>query len=73
MFGRKRKIQTKSYDHEKKEPVLLSSICTGEKTAGFRDLETGKFTAVRLIQNPKELQDFMKEYGLPEGEIKTIY
>ena len=69
MFGRKRKIQTKSYDHEKKEPVLLSSICTGERVAGFENLETGKFEEIQLLQSERDLEQFKKRYGIT-GEIE---
>ncbi|MBR2561466.1 MAG: aspartate dehydrogenase [Eubacterium sp.] len=46
--------------------MLRKSICTGETTAGFRDLATGKYTEVMLIRDEKDLQQFMKEYGLTE-------
>ncbi len=49
-----------------KKPMLRKSICTGETTAGFRDLATGKYTEVMLIRDEKDLQQFMKEYGLTE-------
>ncbi len=73
MFGKHRKNPEKTYDRNELEPVLLSSICTGEKTAGFRDLATGKFRSICLIESEKDLQAFMKEYGIREGEMKTVY
>ena len=54
-----------------KKPVLHKSICTGETTAGFKDLETGKYTEVMLIRDEKDLKRFMREYGItdkPETE-----
>ena len=52
------------FDPEKQIPVLRSSICTGEKVAGFKDLEGGHFTEVMLIRSPKDEQAFREIYGL---------
>ena len=71
MFGKK-KPQTPKYDAATKLPVLRKSICTGETTAGFQDLTTGKFSEVMLIRTPKDLDDFMKQYGIPEPP-KIVY
>ncbi len=62
----------KHYDPEKEEPVVRSSICTGEKTAGFRDIKTGEFHDICLIRDDADLKQFRKDYGIA-GEIKTIY
>lgn len=62
-FHKKEKL---SYDRENLRPVISVSICTGEETAGFRDLHTGKFRAVQLIREPKDLREFMELYGLEE-------
>ena len=67
----KRKTQIKTYDREREYPVVRSSICTGEKVAGFKDSETGKFRDVMLIRNDKELETFKKLYDIEE--IKTEY
>ena len=40
-----------AYDREHQTPVIRSSICTGEKTAGFLDERTGRFTEVVLIRS----------------------
>lgn len=61
-----------AYDSEKLTPVIRSSICTGEKVAGFRDKTTGKFTEVMLIRTPHDLEAFRKKYGI-EGDIEKIY
>ena len=52
------------FDPEKQIPVLRSSICTGEKVAGFKDLEGGHFTEVMLIRSPKDEERFREIYGL---------
>ncbi len=69
---RKRQPQAKNYDPEKQIPVIRSSICTGEKTAGFMEKDTGTFHDVMLIRNPGDLEDFRQQFGIRE-EIKTIY
>ena len=43
-----KKIKKEPYDKEHFQPVIRISICTGEKVAGFKDLEGGKFTEVML-------------------------
>ena len=64
MFFRKKSFKTKSYDRENQIPVIRSSICTGEKTAGFKDRRTGHFTEVMLIRTDADLEQFRKEYGV---------
>ena len=72
MFFRK-KQETYPYDREKEKPVIRSSICTGEKTAGFRDLQTGKFTEVMLIRTPEDLETFRNRYGIGGDDIAVEY
>ena len=69
LFSGKRK---ESYDSERLKPAIRSSICTGERVAGFKDRETGHFTEVRLIRTEKDLDDFKREYGITE-EIEVFY
>ena len=61
-----------TYDAENKRPAIKSSICTGEKVAGFRDIHSGKFEDIQLIRSEKDLDEFKKTYGI-EGDIETIY
>lgn len=72
MFFRK-KQETRTYDREHQKPVIRSSICTGEKVAGFQDARTGKFTDVMLIRTPGDLEEFRRLYGIGEDEISTQY
>lgn len=51
--------------------VIRSSICTGEKVAGFVNREDRKFTDVMLIRNDADIEKFKEMYGLTE--IKTEY
>ena len=73
MMGFFRKKEARgSYDADNLTPVIRSSICTGEKTAGFREKETGKFRDVMLIRDEADMEAFRKQYGIT-GEIETIY
>ena len=72
MFLFKKKPVVKQYDKENLKPVLQKSICTGETTAGFRNIHTGVFRDVMLIRNSDDLAEFMQMYGLTE-EPETIY
>ncbi|MBR6165418.1 MAG: aspartate dehydrogenase [Clostridia bacterium] len=71
LFKRKA-VPQQTYDTEKWTPVIRSSICTGEKTAGFLEKDTGKFRDVMLIRSGEDLEDFKARYGI-SGEIGTIY
>ena len=67
----RKKVQKEIYDKEKLKPVSRSSICTGEKVAGFKDLQTGKFTEVMLIKDNKDIDLFLDKYDISVAEIKT--
>lgn len=66
-----KKIIKEAYDKDKLKPVIKSSICTGEKVAGFKDLQTGKFTEIMLIRNNKDMDTFLEKYDISIAEIKT--
>ena len=65
MFGRKKKVQL-DYDRENQKPVLHKSICTGETTAGFKELRSGMYHDVMLIRSDADLAEFMEMYGIRE-------
>lgn len=65
-------VKREEYDHDRFTPVIRSSICTGEKVAGFKDRETGKIEEIMLIRSREDLEAFQQRYGI-EGEIQTIY
>ena len=71
LFGRKRKKC--AYDRENLKPVIRSSICTGEQVAGFKNIHTGKFSAVLLIRNSGDLQEFLDTYDISETDVATEY
>ena len=62
----RKKTAVKSYDPAAQKPMLHKSICTGETTAGFKDLATGKFVDVMLVRDEKDLREFMETYGITE-------
>jgi hypothetical protein len=70
MFGRRNKPTVSTYDKDGKIPVIRSSICTGEKVAGFKDPVSGKFDDLMLIRNNQDLQAFLFQYHVAEDEIQ---
>ena len=66
-----KKIQKETYDKENLKPVIRSSICTREKVAGFRDVKTGKFEEVMLINGSNDMDLFLEKYDISVAEIKT--
>lgn len=68
----KKNTPAESYDAAKRKPVIRSSICTGEKVAGFVELDTGRFHEVALLRSDDDLKAFRARYGI-EGEIETVY
>ena len=73
MFGRRKRRAAVSFDKTGKIPVIRSSICTGEQTAGFQDEATGKIQEVMLIRGEADLRAFLEEYELEESEIKNVW
>ena len=59
------------FDPDKQYAVIRSSICTGEKVAGFKSLEDGHFTEVMLIRSYEDELRFKQMYGI--DTIKTEY
>lgn len=61
------------FDRENLRPVIRSSICTGERVAGFKDLSTGRFSEVMLVRSQADLEEFRLLYGLGAEDIATEY
>lgn len=69
----RRKKPSPSFDSSGKLPVIRTSICTGEQTAGFKDPDTGKFYDVMLIRSDADLREFLETYHVPEGALRREY
>ena len=69
MFGKK-KTSKLFYDKENETPAVKSSICTGEKVAGFKNRKDGHFTEVMLIRNADDEKYFKETYGLDTVKVE---
>ena len=69
MFGRAKRTPI-TFDKTGKIPVIRASICTGERTAGFRDEATGRFSEVMLIRTVADFQEFLRTFGVSGVEVR---
>ena len=60
-----------TFDPEKQIAVIRSSICTGEKVAGFKDKKDGHFIEIMLIRTSGDIEKFKQQYNV--DEIRTEY
>ena len=60
-----------AYDPETQYAVIRSSICTGEKVAGFKNRKNGQFTEVMVIRTPEDEERFKMIFEL--DTVKTEY
>ena len=72
MFFRRNNNRVETYDKERLYPAIRSSICTGEKVAGFKNRETGSFKEITLVTSDKDIEDFKSRYGIT-GEVEVFY
>lgn len=70
MFWKRKRPNRISFDKTGKIPVIRSSICTGEQTAGFRDTASGKFEEVMLLRSDADLQEFLRRSGVDAADVK---
>lgn len=70
MFGKHKQPPLIPFDRGGRVPVIRSSICTGEQTAGFKDPVSGRFQEYMLIRNDRDLQEFLRRYQVTEAELK---
>ena len=75
LFGKKASPSPVSaqFPLESFEPVLRSSICTGECTACMRDRETGKLHEIMVIRSSYDLEHLGKQYLVDIENLKTVY
>jgi hypothetical protein len=70
LFGKKQKPDIK-FDPETQYAVIRSSICTGEKVAGFKNKKDGHFTEVMVIRSSADEKIFKEMYGIES--VRTEY
>ena len=70
-FNRNKKIAKIEYNKETEVPAVKSSICIGEKTAGFLEVSTGKYRDVMLIKSDADIDLFKKACGV--DDVRKIY
>lgn len=58
------------YDPATQVAVIRSSICTGEKVAGFKNRQDGHFTEVMLIRTPQDAQAFREAYHIDDLPVE---
>ena len=58
------------FDPETQYAVIRSSICTGEKVAGFKNKTDGHFTEVMLIKNSADEERFKEIYELDTVKVE---
>ena len=64
----------RDYSPDEWEPVIRSSVCTGEKVAGFKNRHTGRFEDVMLIRGQADIDEFRKMFRIPDSvSVGTIY
>ena len=73
LFSKKKQPKPSPFPPDTYEPVLRSSICTGETTACFRNRETGKLHEVVVIRDQSDLQEFGRQYGVDVEHLKRVY
>ena len=71
LFGSRKKQQPAvQFDPETQYAVIRSSICTGEKVAGFKNKTDGHFTEVMLISTPADEKEFKETYGVDSVKVE---
>lgn len=60
-----------AFDPEIQYAVIRSSICTGEKVAGFKNKKDGHFVEVMVIRSPEDEKRFKETYNLES--VRTEY
>ena len=69
-FSKKVILDSISFNPEVEEAVIRSSICTGEKVAGFKNRENGHFTEVMIIRSKEDEEFFKEKYGIVEIKVE---
>ncbi len=72
-FFRKEKNSFPAYSLSEYEPVIKSSICTGEQVACMQNRSTGKLHEILLIRTLEDLEAFCRAYSTAPETIRKIY
>ena len=71
LFGRKKAMEPAVHiEPETQYAVIRSSICTGEKVAGFKNKTDGQFTEVMLIRSPADEKEFKETYSVDSLKVE---
>ena len=71
LFGRKNSREAAvQFDSETQYAVIRSSICIGEKVAGFKNKSDGHFTEVMLIRSAADEKEFKETYGVESVKVE---
>ena len=71
LFANRKKQQTAvHFDPETQYAVIRSSICTGEKVAGFKNKSDGHFTELMLIRSAADEKEFKETYGVESMKVE---
>ena len=71
IFGNKKKQEPSvQFDPETQYAVIRSSICTGEKVAGFKNKADGHFTEIMLIRTSADEKVFKETYGVETLKVE---
>ena len=71
LFGRKKSKETAvQFNPETQYAVIHSSICTGEKVAGFKNKTNGHFTEVMLIRSAADEKEFKETYRVESLKVE---
>ena len=78
MFGLKIKRNSSKntviqIDRKRQKPAVRKSICTGEATGGYIDLETGKFHEWMLLPDAEAIRNFCRELNTEPEALEIIY
>ena len=69
-FGKSGHFDITPFDPETQYAVIRSSICTGEKVAGFKDKTDGHFIEVMLIRSKQDEQTFKETYHVDSLKVE---
>ena len=71
LLGNRKKQETAvHFNPETQYAVIRSSICTGEKVAGFKNKSDGHFTEVMLIRSAADEKEFKETYGVESLKVE---